>query len=155
MSKTAFRVLVVLYILLIPLGAVDLIVEGKLVPHDVIHRAQKADFLFMDETPMVIQIILVSVMIMTILFVIVGIIGMYFFWNPARYLFLASAILMTLLAFSSKWDVGSCYNTAIGGISVLLEGMIISLVFWGPAKVYFKVKDKNVSQIAIKDASSD
>jgi hypothetical protein len=141
MTRNAFRLLLLFYILLFILGTINIfMIEGKFIPSDIIERAKKAEFIFMDDTPFVIQVIIVAIMGLTILTGFVGFLGMLFFWSKSRYLFALAIILRILLTFSEKWGVSSSLNSFLGEFVTLLDGIIICLIFWGPAKSLFEIR---------------
>ena len=128
MSRKWFRGLLILYFIVLISGATDNIQEGS-IPSDILERAQNAKYLFMEETPMALQITIASFMAITIMLALIGSVGMFFFWEKARYLFALYVALKILLNLAYKWSVGSSIYSLSASIESLLDGMIISLVF--------------------------
>lgn len=74
---------------------------------------------------------------------LIGIIGMFCLWSPGRYIFLlgvAMKILGAPLFFS--WGTSTGWSALFTGIAVILEGTILTLSLFGPAKDLFAVKKK-------------
>ena len=75
----------------------------------------------------------------------VGLIGLLCLWNPARYIFAAAVVGMIMVSpLYSLWWVHTSWELIFFETSRLLEGVIIALVYFGPAKVLFTRKDKKI-----------
>ena len=152
MTKKVFRFLILFYILVVIMNIIPAFFEDKYVPSDIMERAVKAQFKLFDNISFQIQLIIVTtVLCFTILFAISSLLGMLFFWSKSRYLFALAATMKILLAFSSKWNVSSCFDSALGGLEMIFEGIIISLVFWGSAKPLFEKKKEKLEQLPINE----
>lgn len=148
MKKKRFRILLFVYFLIVIAGGIVSFSDDRVLPSDIIQRADNATYLLMDGTPFAIQIVIASMIGLTLLLSVIGGFGMLFFWGKARYLFAFSVGLKILLSMSQKWSVCSCYTGFLGGIELLFDGMLIALVFWGTAQPLFKTAKTEDSHLS-------
>ena len=71
----------------------------------------------------------------------VGIIGMFCFWRPGRYIFLLSVVMnLFLYPLFLSWRAETGWHFFFSGIELTLEGAILTLALFGPAKHLFAGK---------------
>lgn len=79
-----------------------------------------------------------------------GLIGMFCCWGPSRYLFLAGVMSQIfLLPLFALWTVYTGWQEMFGELELLLDGVILTLCFWGPAKHLFEKRKVDSSQDGI------
>jgi hypothetical protein len=70
---------------------------------------------------------------------VAGLIGMFFLWRPGCFLFLAGVCARVLFPLTLvSWQTKSMWVGLFGELQLLLDGLIIALVFFGPAKALFR-----------------
>jgi len=132
MSKTAFRCLLAAYVI-VRIGVLFLYNKGgDNVPESVMQLLPSSQY----------SISYLVVAIVNGVFIPLGVIGMFCLWPLARYIWiigLAAFYLGTLLLV--PWLVLSKWAALLGEIEFLLEGVILVLIFAGPAKDLFTKRD--------------
>ena len=74
-----------------------------------------------------------------ILLFVVGMVGMFFFWRPSRYVFVCGMLLYAgVILFDSPWFAGIAWGGFCGYIQHVLQGVIVVLAFVGPAHTFFE-----------------
>lgn len=68
---------------------------------------------------------------------VVAVIGMFFFWHIAPWLFAGSVAARIFLFATLFWKVRSGLEDMLNEIELLLDGVILTLVFFGPARHLF------------------
>jgi hypothetical protein len=141
MDTRQFRIIVLLYILLgITIGVSRHVFDTRMIPSDILERAEKADRTNMwiqEGTPQVFRIVVIMAIGATILTFMTGLFGMLFLWNIARYLYLIAMVAILCWEFASPWVVRSSVTTFLNEIDMLYNGVLVYVVFFGPAKIYF------------------
>lgn len=138
MTQKAFRVLLLLYLLfLIFSGWIHLGISDKGIPQDILEIADKQILILDDQVPLFLELIIVGLYVLTILLTIVGYIGLFLFWRPSRYIFLFAIAFQLLFPFSARWRVANSYVGFFNEVELFFNGMILALIFWGPANRFF------------------
>ena len=74
----------------------------------------------------------------------IGLIGMFFFWPPSRYIFLVCVLLKILSTpLHGPWIANIAVVEMIVGIEILLGGAILALCLFGPGKHFFEKMESN------------
>lgn len=68
---------------------------------------------------------------------IVGFLGMFFFWRFAPWIFGLGVFVKTLFFRTVFWKVQSGLEHMFNELELLLDGVVLTLVFFGPAKQLF------------------
>ena len=68
---------------------------------------------------------------------VTGFIGMFFLWRFAPWLFVAGIAGKVMLFRTTFWKVRSGLEDMFSEIELLLDGVILTLVFFGPARHFF------------------
>ncbi len=75
---------------------------------------------------------------------LVGFVGMFCLWAPARYIYLVGVFLKILAApLLAPWMVHTGWEHLFAGLEVFLDGAILTLCILGPAKDLFVRKDES------------
>lgn len=152
MSKKTFRAFLLWYLLLLILsGWIHLAVGDKGIPQGLLEIADKQSLILGDRVPLFLGVILIGLGILTILLTVVGYIGLLLFWRPSRYIFFSAIALQLLFPFSARWSVANSYVSFINSVELLFNGMILALIFWGPASRFFI--DQN--EISLPETTSE
>jgi hypothetical protein len=146
MSIRQLRLLLCTYAALVLVGfCVDSLTEERMIPLAIRELACQASFVSIPGAPAFVEVLVtVGVALFIVLTMIVGWSGMFLRWSVGRHLFSLSQALMITLSLACKWDVTSGLAGFFGGATLLLAGLIIALVFWGPAKQLFVRTEPNV-----------
>ena len=72
---------------------------------------------------------------------IVGFVGMFFRWNLAPWLFALGIACKNLVGPYFNWTVRSSWEQMCDNLELLLDGAILTLVFFGPARHLFFVAE--------------
>jgi len=137
MPKRRFRTLLSVYFLCVILSATTGPIEKRVIPPDVLHRAEGATFVLMPEIAFVIRVTVASILAAGIVTWVVGYIGLWFFWRPSRYLFMGAVLFKIAASLGAVWGASSGFGRALGELELLLEGVIVCCSFWGDARPLF------------------
>jgi hypothetical protein len=75
---------------------------------------------------------------------LIAYIGMFCFWSPARYIFLAAVLLKIISPpIFVPWMIHTGWEELFGELELFLDGVILTLCFLGPAKNLFENKEKS------------
>ncbi len=133
MSRKQFRLLLVLNVVLEG-GATFLHFTGRGAVPDVVKELEPLGFTH----SMTLTFLAAGLGLAITVAALVGIVGMFFFWSPARYIYAASLILMIVTMFvSSPWGIFTRWSGLLGEFEKLLDGVILTLALAGPAKDLF------------------
>lgn len=74
-----------------------------------------------------------------------GLIGMFSYWGPSRYIFFVAVAAKVLLApwFLPPWTADTVWSGMFGELELFLDGAILVLCLFGPAKGLFDKEQKN------------
>jgi len=138
MSRTTFRLVMVAYIVFgITVAYLGQYFDAKLIPSDIVQRADDVNLLFNEHVPFMVQLPIVVAMMITILMLLVAIIGFFFFWNISRYLFLIAPFAEMLFSFVHRWEAQSSIRSVLGNLDDITFWLLVYLVFCGSAKHLF------------------
>ena len=85
---------------------------------------------------MLLSFIIISI---TLLFALLGMIGLLFLWNPARYIFLIAVIIKVFFSFLVLRPVMRIpLDETIGTVEVFLDGIILTSIFFTPLRELFQ-----------------
>jgi hypothetical protein len=74
---------------------------------------------------------------------LVGFIGLFCFWSPARYIYLVAILLKIICApLLGSWMVYTGWEELFGELEIFLDGVILTLCLLGPAKHLFEKKEE-------------
>ena len=142
MAKRAFRGLLLIYLLLFVLsGVLHIIASKRGIPPDVLQRADNQLIILSDSTPLALELAIVGLYVLTVVLACVGYVGLFAFWKPSRHIFLCSVILKMLFPFSVRWTVANSYISIGNSLELVLDGIILALVYWGPVSRFFTKKE--------------
>lgn len=111
--------------------------SDKGIPPDIVERAGREALILNEQAPLCLELAIVGVYFGAILLTVVGYLGLFLFWRPARYMFLCGVILQALCEYSARWSVTNSYENVVDTIEVLFNGVLLALIFCGPAKEFF------------------
>lgn len=80
--------------------------------------------------------------LITILTLVISWVGLFLFWNPARWMYLAAIVVPLLYSAFFSFTILPPVSDAIGILSALLGGAILALIFCSPIKKQF-IKGKS------------
>ncbi len=134
MTKTQFRILVVLSLFFGVLAVVSDLVISNPILYQVTVYAESLEAEWSDTK----TYIGISIGVLLIIYLIYTFIGLLFFWNNARLFYLAGFIVSIPFYF---YFLGIVVVSPIGGLlydsSNILSGMILALIYFSPVKQYF------------------
>jgi hypothetical protein len=138
MKRRTFRLIVCAYFLLVAAG----IICGEFISSVVPPEILKSVPINFPESNII--VILGFCMFGAIILAgIVGVIGLFFFWPPSRYIYLAAVLSGIILEpVMRPWYIHTGWTEIFGGLEGLLSGVIITLVFLGPARNLFERERK-------------
>ena len=134
-SKTQFRILLTSYVFVVIFTILSDFWTTAVVP-DAVRQLEPSHI----TQPM-------SVLLLAMLFLIgitgiVGFIGMFRLWAPARYIFLIAVLLKVLGSpLLTPWVALTAWETVFGELEIFLDGAILTLCIFGPAKKLFEKKN--------------
>ncbi len=76
---------------------------------------------------------------------LVGFIGMFCLWSPARYIYLIAIFFKITSTPLTLWMVHTGWEELFGEVEIFLDGVILTLCLFGAAKHLFKNKDDQLS----------
>lgn len=138
MNKAQFRWLLIGYVVIVIMGFV-LDHYSHLVIPDAVLKLEPS--YAAESMPLrMVQMVYVPIMAGAGL---IGIIGMFCLWSPSRYIFLLGVAMRILgFPFFFSWTASTGWSGLVAGITVILEGNILTLTLFGPAKDLFAAKKK-------------
>lgn len=136
-SKGFLRTLIVAEFALTIIGAVVSLLTEPLLPEPL------RDFLAAESTAEVTarEIIMFAAAIPLLILLLVSSIGLFFFWRPARILYVITIAAGLLVApfFGPYVDAG--WGTTFGDAAMIVSGVILALIYFSPLKdLYEKPK---------------
>jgi len=140
MSKKQFRWLLTGYIVVVIMTILTDYWTASLVP-DTVKQLEPS-------TPiqsLPLRLLMLAFILCLLGAALVGIFGMFFFWAPARYVYLVGVLLKILLSpILAVWSVDTGWETLFVELELFLDGVILTLCILGPAKDLFeKRKESN------------
>lgn len=139
MNSKMLRLVLLFYFFILLASPVASFFESEMISEDLV---AKADAYIGDEMSLRCRAILVSLALSILLIGLFGLLGMFFLWSKARYLFTISIFLAIILQLVEPWGIHTRWSTFLGNVEALCAGIIISLTWWGPAKTLFEEKKK-------------
>jgi hypothetical protein len=144
MSKSQFRWVLVVYLVFSAASAVTAVVTRSMIPEKItaVERGDPTDLCtthFGPDLYVPCTVIVRCGVVSVIVAAVVGMIGMFMLWRLGPYIFFAAvgaSIFATPILFT--WRVDTVWSGVVGDIGTLLEGIIFTLVFFGPAKRLFR-----------------
>lgn len=134
MSRNQFRlILVVSFILSVFSGVYDLLVSNEAVVSIGNYASELSSAGDMGPSSLLFVIMLVSTVAMLIAYI-----GLFLFWGPARFIYLALFILMIPVLLSQGVNLSSGEQHVLVSLSNLLSGFIIATVFVAPPSDWFR-----------------
>jgi len=138
MTRRQFRWLLVSNLLL---GIIALVVHAStqsLIPETV--RTEHSA-LFGRIAPQYLDIVIAAslgCLILLIIVLLIGLVGMFFFWKPSRFFFLA-IVLVSILFYPVlyPWYVDTAWDRLLTAFGDVFDGVLLALIFFGPAKPLF------------------
>ena len=70
-------------------------------------------------------------------FGVIGLVGMFLLWSPSRHVYMLSAVSRAVLPAFFAWMPHSGIDLTVRACWLLLDGLVLGLVFWGPAAPLF------------------
>ena len=136
MIKAQFRWLLIGYVVIVIMSFIPELYSHLIIP-DVVLKLEPSYVAVAESMPLPLRMvrpIMAGAGLM-------GIIGMFCLWSPGRYIFLLGVAMRTLgfpLFFS--WTVTTGWGVLFSEITVILDGTILTLSLFGPAKHLFNGK---------------
>ena len=133
MSKSVFRWLLVIYVIVGIMSAVPFLFDWGNVPHAV--RQLETSIILPNSTPLIVFGLVYLLFVFGLY--LLGVIGMFYLWPLARYIWIAGITMDILMHPFIPWQVAIGWTMFFGRIEALLTGGILVLIFAGPAKDLF------------------
>jgi hypothetical protein len=138
--KKQLRILLISYVGLLVLGSLTYFFQQYLLTSEeqrILKTIQEISQYDMD------KFILKALLIINGLFLImaiVSIIGLYLFWNKARYVYLVVIIVSLILPIlhSPKWEIELVCFLQLEILLAMIEGAILYLIFFGQVAPLFR-----------------
>lgn len=148
-SKTYFRVLLLCYVIVVALNFLSDTWTASVVP-DIVKELEPS---IQPTESMVLWISQGIFLVSTLVMGLMGFVGMFFFWSPARYIYLIAVVYKILLMLPIvSWQVHTNWEECFGETELFLDGVILTLCFLGPAKYLFvKNRDRQNCPSSIKN----
>jgi len=128
MQRKYFIFILILYIAIIVSGGIVEVLTEFMIPPSVVEmeKAAKGSLLILIIAPLV------------LLSGIIGLIGMFCFWEPAIYIFTTAIIAKIVLNPTlGEWKAMTRWDQVFSELEILLDGIIITFIFFGPARKLF------------------
>ena len=137
--KAQFRWLLASYILVVALSVLSDFWTASAVP-DAVKQLEPS----LPTQSMPLLLLLLGFLLCVLGAGLVGFIGMFCLWAPARFIYLV-AVLLKILASPvlAPWMVDTGWESLFGELELFLDGMILTLCLVGPAKELFMKKESN------------
>lgn len=140
MTKRQFRWLICIYCVVVACSFIAEIWAESTVPKTV--REIEPSLRWEDSLTFLYIILRISQAIL--LAALMSIVGLFYLWSPSRYIFLAVTICKILLIpLCIIWMVPTGWQVMFDELEVLLDGVILTICFFGPAKHLFCNSVKN------------
>ncbi len=145
-TKTKFRLLLLVYIIIVVLNGLSDIWTESVVP-EIVKQLEPS----LPPTESTLAWLLQGVFLFSSLFAgLLGFIGMFFFWSVGRYIYLIGVVLKIVIGLlMTSWIVNTGWEHFFGEVELFLDGVILTLCLYGPAKYLF-IKKVEESQIRLK-----
>jgi len=79
----------------------------------------------------------------------VMVVGLFFFWKPARLLLLILWLLSLIISPFLGITVESPWATTLNGFSGVLEGIVIALVYFSPLAALFEGRERKQNAVCL------
>jgi hypothetical protein len=141
LAKTQFRWLLVVYCAVEACGLLADSSRISMIPESVrqVESASRHEVLLNFSQPM--KRAMVVTLGCCIATTFVSVIGMFYFWRPALYLYLVMIGVSIMIQLLWTWKTQTRWDSFFGLISHLMAGIIIAFALFGPAKHLFQEKD--------------
>lgn len=130
-----FRRLLLLYILFNVAEVIFADITVSWLP-DALRKYEESRFTAAEADPEL--IFLSSLWLLTTVLFTISLVGLWKFWQPARWLFGTTLLLSILLAGLAGPFVSSALTFTVVYIESILSGLILALVYFSPIKDYFE-----------------
>ena len=139
MTRRNFRLLLIGYVLLVAIDLATGSITDSTIPTTVLEAQRTAlHGRFFSHGISALTVFVVCEVIAMILAAVVGLIGMFFCWRPAPYIFFAAVIARNFAyPLMWPWHAEAGWEGFVGSFGIALEGVIFAIVFFGPAKSLF------------------
>jgi len=139
-TSTQFRWLLATYALVVILTVASDFWTGSAIPIEV---QQLENALPTQSMPLL--LLLLAFLVSVVLAGLVGFIGLFCLWSPARYIFLVGVLFKIVsLPLLASWTVTTGWESLFGELELLLDGVILTLCILGPAKELFLKKHNSI-----------
>ncbi len=139
MTKKQFRWILCVYCAIVAASFIVEYLTESMVPENI----PKMEPGWMISFPLI--AIIICVVMLTV--GLVGLIGMFCCWGPSRYLFLTAVMSsIFLLPLFALWTVHTGWYEMLGQLELILDGVILTLCLFGPAKHLFEKRKIKSSQ---------
>jgi energy-coupling factor transporter transmembrane protein EcfT len=141
-SKGLLRILIVAEVVVVVLIFVSSSIFGPSLPEQL--RAYNDRPL---GNPFAPRLLLEGVLgILVLIVALVSRIGLFFFWRPARPLYLASGIGNLLMTVLNGPSVNAAWSEMFDGLSAIIYGIILALIYFSSLRdLYAKKKQPNTA----------
>lgn len=124
MNKKSFRSLLFIFLGFVIIDFFATLLSRPCIPNSVIQTEQLA----ITESPFLNLFIILGGG--AFILESVALIGLFFLWRPARYIFCVSLVIRILtIPFLSQWACSTNWQQFFSSIELLIEGMILVIVF--------------------------
>lgn len=130
-----FRRLLLLYILFNVAEVIFAVITISWLP-DALRKFEESRYTAAEADPEL--IFLSSLRLLTTVLFTISLVGLWKFWQPARWLFGTTLLLSILLAGLAGPFVTSALTFTIIYIESILSGLILALVYFSPIKEFFE-----------------
>lgn len=133
MNKAQFRWLLIAYVVVLAMTVIPELYRHLVIP-DVVLKLEPA---FATESTSFTLLKLIY-LLLSLGAGLIGIIGMFCLWRPGRYFFLLG-VAMKIFSFPLflSWGAATGWSIFFTDIELLLDGTILTLAMFGPAKYLF------------------
>jgi hypothetical protein len=138
-TKNQFRCLLVIYVIV---AVVPILAEDRMastIP-DVVKDLEPPGF--QPSKSLLLNILTGLFLISVLCAALVGFIGMFCLWSPARYIYLIAVFFKITYSPLTLWMVHTGWRELFGEMEIFLDGVILTLCLLGSAKHLFESKTK-------------
>lgn len=137
MTKKQFRWVLCAYCVIVACSFIVGLWAEFMIPETI--REMEPSLRWENSLPFLYIILRISQALLLAAFVAIA--GLFYFWSPSRYIFLAVTIVkIFLLPLCIIWMVHTGWQGMFDELELLLDGVILTLCFFGPAKHLFEKK---------------
>lgn len=142
-AKKLYYLLLVAYLIIVTISIVFSSALNDGIPQNVKEAFGKFKSDYIKAPGGLPNLIKLIIVLATLLMGLIGMIGLFFLWDPARYIFLTGIIIKNFFSFLVLGPkISMPLRETFGGIEVFLDGVIIAVIFFSPVREYFKRKAK-------------